>query len=265
MSPIVTLTTDFGSGSGYVAELKGRLLHARAPLTLVDIAHDVAAHDLQATAWLVARACPAFPSGTLHLVVVDPGVGTSRRIVWVRAGEHHYLAPDNGVLSRVLGTTPVTAAHALQGSPTASPTFHGRDIIAPAAVSLIEGADPASLGPAIHDLTVLDWSRPRRTADGVLGEVVHVDTFGNLLTNLPADLLPALRAVGRLRVGRHVVTTVVDTYGDAPAGTPVALVGSQGVIEAAVVEGRASDALAAKVGTPVSLPLPDEPGRGADA
>ena len=110
---IVTLTTDFGAGSGYVAELKGRLLHAGKPVTLIDITHDLPAHDVKATAWLVARACPAFPSGSLHVIVVDPGVGTTRGIVWVRAGGQDYLAPDNGLLSRVLAAAPAEEARVL--------------------------------------------------------------------------------------------------------------------------------------------------------
>jgi len=251
---IVTLTTDFGTGSGYLAELKGRLLHARSALTLVDIAHDLPAHDVRSAAWLVAQACPAFPVGTLHLVVVDPGVGTARRIVWVRAGEQEYLAPDNGVLSRVLAATPAQATRVLAVPPAASTTFHGRDVIAPAAVALLDAAAPESLGASAGELATFPIPRPRETLAGLEGEVVHIDAFGNLLTNLPADLLPRLVAAGRLIVGDHEVARVVGTYGEAPPGTPVALVGSQGVIEAAVVQGRGDAALAAGVGTRVVLP-----------
>jgi len=251
---IVTLTTDFGTGSGYVAELKGRLLHARAALTLVDIAHDLPAHDVRSAAWLVAQACPAFPAGTLHLVVVDPGVGTARRIVWVRAGGQEYLAPDNGVLARVLAATAAQATRVLAVPPAASPTFHGRDVIAPAAVALLDAAAPESLGPSAGELATVPIPQPRATPAGLEGEVVHIDAFGNLLTNLPADLLPRLVAAGRLIVGDHEVARVVGTYGEAPPGTPVALVGSQGVIEAAVVQGRADAALAAGVGSRVVLP-----------
>jgi S-adenosylmethionine hydrolase len=251
---IVTLTTDFGAGSVYVAEMKGRLLHAPRPVTLVDIAHDLPAHDVRAAAWLVARACPAFPPGSLHVIVVDPGVGTTRRIVWVRAGGQDYLAPDNGVLSRVLAATAASEARVLQVPPGASATFHGRDVFAPTAAALVEGAAPESLGPAAGALERLPIPAPRETPAGIEGEVVHVDAFGNLLTNLPADLLPRLVAAGRLVVGRHEVTRVVGTYGDAAPGEIVALVGSQGVIEAAVVQGRAEAALAAGIGTRVLLP-----------
>jgi hypothetical protein len=251
---IVTLTTDFGTGSGYVAELKGRLLHARRPFTLIDITHDVPPHDVGAAAWLVAGACPAFPPGSLHLIIVDPGVGTARRIVWVKAGGQDYLAPDNGVLSRVLAATPADEARVLHVPPGASPTFHGRDVLAPAAAALVEGAAPESLGPEASPLERLPIPEPRETPVGLEGEVIAIDTFGNLLTNLPADLHPRLLAAGRLMVGDRAITRIVGTYGEASPGTTVALVGSQGVIEAAVVQGRADAALAARIGTRVVLP-----------
>jgi S-adenosylmethionine hydrolase len=251
MPRIVTLTTDFGPGSGYVAEMKGRLLHAREPFTLVDIAHDLPAHDVRAAAWLVGQACSAFPSDTLHLAVVDPGVGTARRLAWARIGDQEFLGPDNGLLSWALRRTPLVAARAIAVAANAAATFHGRDVLAPAAVRLLDGAGPESLGPPLDDLVRLDWPEPRETPAGVEGEVLHVDAFGNLVTNLPATFWPRLAAAGRLRVSGHDVTTLVRTYGDAAPGTPVALVGSQGFIEAAVVEGRADLRLAAGVGTRV--------------
>jgi len=237
MPRVVTLTTDFGTGSGYVAEMKGRLLSATAAFTLVDIAHDVPAHDIRAAAWLVGQACPAFPPGSLHIVVVDPGVGTTRRLIWAR-----------------VDSFPDPVARTLHVAPGASATFHGRDVLAPAAVALLDGAKPESLGPPAGPLVRLQWPVPSENATGIHGEVVHVDAFGNLVTNLPADLWPRLAEAGRLRVGDHDVATVVRTYGDAPRGSLVALVGSQAAIEAAVVEGSAAARLAAGVGTPVTIP-----------
>ena len=254
MSRIVTLTTDFGIGSGYVAEMKGRLLHARAPFRLVDVAHDVPAHDVQAAAWLVGQACPAFPPSSLHIVVVDPGVGTARRLLWARVGDQEFLCPDNGVLSRVLVDQPDPVARALHVARAASATFHGRDVLAPTAVALLEGAEPESLGPPAGPIVRLSWPAAHETAAGIEGEVVHVDAFGNLVTNLPAALWPQLARAGHLRVGNHDVVSVVRTYGDAPRGTLVALVGSQGAIEAAVVEGSAATRLPAGVGTRVTIP-----------
>jgi S-adenosylmethionine hydrolase len=254
MPRVVTLTTDFGSGSGYVAEMKGRLLHAQAPFTLVDIAHDVPPHDVRAAAWLVGQACPAFPADTLHLVVIDPGVGTARRLIWARIGTQTFLCPDNGVLSWAITKQRLAAARVLTPPAAAAATFHGRDAIAPLAVEIIDGATPESLGPLAGQLASLDWPQPMETATGIVGQVIHVDTFGNLITNLPASLLPRLKRSGLIRVGANEIATIVGTYGEAPRDTPVALVGSQGFLEIAVVEGRANARLAAGLGTAVQLP-----------
>ena len=257
MPRVVTLTTDFGAGSGYVAELKGRLLHATTPFTLVDIAHDVPPHDVRAAAWLVGQGSGAFPSGTLHVVVVDPGVGTARGLVWARLGtpEAHqeFLCPDNGVLALVQRRLPLIAARRLDIPPAAAATFHGRDVLAPLAVRLLDGMPPEQIGEPLDRLATIAWPEPEETPAGVRGEIVHVDAFGNLVTNLPAALLPRLQTAGRLRVGPDAITTIVRTYGDAPAGTAVALVGSQGFIEAAVVEGRADARFQAGIGAPVAI------------
>ncbi|MFN6191396.1 MAG: S-adenosyl-l-methionine hydroxide adenosyltransferase family protein [Planctomycetia bacterium] len=264
MPRIITLTTDFGSGSEYVAEMKGRLLHARQPLALVDIAHDIPAHDIRTAAWLVGQACFAFPAGALHLVVVDPGVGTSRRLVWARIGEQEFIAPDNGVLSWAIRRAGLGEAHEISVQSGAAATFHGRDVIAPAAVRLIDGALPESLGQSATNLEQLAWPEPLETPHALEGEVIRVDAFGNLVTNLPAALWPRVVAAVGLQIGRHAVTTLVHTYGDAARGTPVALVGSQGFVEIAVVEGRADERLAAGVGTPVSVAERD-PAAGGSA
>ena len=259
MTRVVTLTTDFGSGSGYVAELKGRLLHAKSLFTLVDISHDVPPHDIRAAAWLVGQSCPAFPSGTLHIVVVDPGVGTDRGLVWARLGtpEAHqeFLCPDNGVLTLAL-ERPLIAARRLDIPSDAAATFHGRDVLAAVAVRLLDGLKPETLGEPLDHLTRLHWPSHLETPTGIQGEVIHIDAFGNLVTNLPASFLSRLAATGRLRVGPHEITTVVRTYGEAAPGTAVALVGSQGFIEAAVVEGRADERLSARIGTPVAIHAP---------
>jgi S-adenosylmethionine hydrolase len=260
MTRVVTLTTDFGSGSGYVAELKGRLLHAKSPFTLVDISHDVSPHDIRGTAWLVGQGCPAFPSGTLHIVVVDPGVGTDRGLVWARLGtpEAHqdFLCPDNGVLTLAIQRLPLIAARRLDIPSGAAATFHGRDVLAPLAARLVDGLTQESLGSPLGTLTRCEWPTPQESSTGIHGEIIHIDAFGNLITNLPASLLPRLRAAGRLRVGPHEITTIVRTYGEAAPGTAVALVGSQGFIEAAIVEGRADERLNAHVGTPVAIDAP---------
>jgi S-adenosylmethionine hydrolase len=265
MPRVVTLTTDFGAGSVYVAQLKGALFRAPAPPTIVDLSHDLPPHDPRAAAWFVGRACPAFPPGAIHAVVVDPGVGTARRLLHARIGDHDYLAPDNGLLTLAIRRGGLAWAREIAVPAGAAATFHGRDVIAPYAATLLEGraggagkgeggAPPA--GPAL-DPVLLTWPEPHAAADGaVRGEVVHVDAFGNLVTDLPATFLPRLLAAGRILVGGRVVPRVVRTYGEAPAGSLVALVGSQDALEVAVVEGSAAERLAATLGTPVTIPAP---------
>jgi S-adenosyl-L-methionine hydrolase (adenosine-forming) len=255
MPRVVTLITDFGTGSGYVAEMKGCLLQAQNPFTLIDIAHDLPAQDLRATAWLVGQACFAFPAGSLHIVVVDPGVGTVRRLLWARIGDQEFLCPDNGLLTRALAIAQLAEARELCIADQASATFHGRDVLAPAAKSLLDGAEPASLGSLVGgELLTLPWPVARITETAAIGEVIHVDRFGNLVTNLPAHLWPRVVAAGLLHLADSQITRLVRTYGEAAPGTVVALVGSQGLIEVAVVEGNAAKRLAAGLGAVVVMP-----------
>lgn len=258
MARVVTLTTDFGPGSVYVAQLKGVLLRGGPRATIIDLCHDLPPHDLRAAAWFVGRACPAFPSEALHVVVVDPGVGTSRRLLHARIGDQDFLAPDNGILTLAIRRRGLAWAREIAAPAGASATFHGRDVLAPFAARLLAAAGPGAGDPSAGsplEPVLLSSPEPRLAADGtVRGEVIHVDAFGNLVTNLPATLLPRLVAAGRILVGDRVVTHVVRTYGEAPAGSVVALLGSQEALEVAVVEGRASDRLVAGVGTPVTIP-----------
>ncbi len=264
MIPLVTLTTDFGTASGYVAQLKGaffrRLLAAgqgRAGAAtdscqLIDLAHDLTPHDLTAAAWFVAAGCFDFPPGTLHVVVIDPGVGTSRPIVCAEIGDQQFLAPDNGLLSLAVARHGLRLARQVAVPAAASATFHGRDVFAPIAADLVAG-DLSVLGSPVNDLVSLPWPQPRETPTGISGEVIHVDHFGNLITNLPDSLLPRLKVAGRIDCGGMTVEQVVRTYGEAPPGSLVALAGSQGFLEVAVVAGRADQRLAAGRGAPVRL------------
>jgi S-adenosylmethionine hydrolase len=151
---------------------------------------------------------------------------------------------------------PLMAARRLDVPSAAAATFHGRDVLAPVAVQLLDGLNPETLGEPLHDVGRLHWPSHLETPTGIQGEVIHIDAFGNLVTNLPASFLPRLAATGRLRVGPHEITTIVRTYGEATPGTAVTLVGSQGFIEAAVVEGRADERFNARIGTPVAIHTP---------
>lgn len=246
MSPIVTVLTDFGTADSYVAEMKAAVLRCAPAATLVDVTHEVAPGDVAGAAYLLARTAGAFPEGTTHLAVVDPGVGTERRALAAEAGGQRFVAPDNGVLSRVLerGRSRVVA---LRVPDDASPTFHGRDVFAPAAGRLAAGAGLAALGPEIDDPVRLPLHRLERRGASLVGEVVHVDRFGTLVTNLPAERVAAGAAV---RIGAYDLV-LRSTFADVPTGDLVAFVGSGGTVEVAVRDGRADAVLGASRGAEV--------------
>jgi S-adenosylmethionine hydrolase len=245
---IVTLLTDFGTADGYVAEVKGALLRRAPDATVVDVTHEIAPGDLLAAAYVLGRTWRAFPEGTVHLVVVDPGVGTARRALAVETAGHRFVAPDNGVLSRVLesGSGRIVS---LPMDAAASPTFHGRDLFAPAAARLLAGEPLAALGRPVGDPVMLPVPRLERRGDVAVGEVVHVDRFGTLVTNLPGAVL---RSGGSVRLGDHAVQPG-RTFADAAPGAPVAFTGSGGTVEVAVRDGRADEVLGVGRGAAVRV------------
>lgn len=246
VSGIVTLLTDYGTADAYVAEVKAAVL-ARAPqVTLVDVTHEVPPGDVAAAAWLLARAAERFPPGTVHLAVVDPGVGTARRALAAEAGVQRFVAPDNGVLTWVLDTPPRRVV-SLPVPAAASPTFHGRDVFAPAAARLALGHDLSELGAEIPDPVMLPRPSVGRSGGRLVGQVVHVDRFGTLVTNLPGARVAAGAAV---RVGVYDLV-LRSTFADVPSGDPVAFVGSGGTIEIAVRDGRADTVLGVTRGAEV--------------
>jgi S-adenosylmethionine hydrolase len=231
---VITLLTDFGTADGYVAELKGVLVSNAPTAVLIDLSHDLPAQDVGFARLTVARYWRRFPVGTVHLVVVDPGVGTSREAIAVESEGRFLVGPDNGVLSPALFS--LTARVVSVPIPiTASPTFHGRDVFAPVAAALAEGAALEEVGDVLHSPVRLRTPQPRRDADGSLhGEVLTIDRFGNAITNLVVrDLTGLVMAGGR-------TARVVRTYGEAAPGELVALVGSSGFVELAVREGNAA-------------------------
>jgi hypothetical protein len=238
VTEIVTLLTDFGTADGYVAEVKGVLLSRAPGCAVVDLTHDIEPGDVAAAAWAIARAWRTFPPGTVHLCVVDPGVGTARRAIAVEADRRFLVGPDNGLFSKVFEAGPVRVV-AMPVPPHAAPTFHGRDVFAPAAAALARGEPLDALGTILPDPVRL--AAPRHTVVGeqVVGEVVHVDRFGTLVTSIPAARIAEHAAV---RIGAYdlVLST---TFADVGTGEPVAFVGSGGTLEIAVRDGRADAVL----------------------
>jgi hypothetical protein len=212
MAEIVTVTTDFGTRDGYVAAMKGVILSIAPDATIVDISHEIMPQGVAEGAFVLAQAAHWFPPGTVHLVVIDPGVGGPRRAVAVETGRHRFVAPDNGVLTQALHGEDVIAAVSLTRprywrAREPSATFHGRDIFAPVAAHLATGVALSAVGEAmpVDDLETLAASRPVEHPDGsIVGQIIHVDRFGNLISNIPADLLSD-RPRWRVRVGGRLV------------------------------------------------------------
>lgn len=243
---IVTLLTDFGTADSYVAEVKGRLLSLKHDVVIVDVTHAIPPGDIAGGAFVLGRAWTTFPEHTVHLAVVDPGVGTVRRALAVEAGGHAFVGPDNGLLEPALR---IKGAHAvaLRVPQDAAATFHGRDVFAPAAAALAGGTAVARLGTAIGDPVRLDIPEPRRNGAAIVGQVVYVDRFGTLVTNIPGDRVdPA----GTVRVGPNDLV-LRRTFGEAGEGEPLALIGSGGMLEIAVRDGRADAALGLSRGAAV--------------
>jgi hypothetical protein len=246
MRPIVTLLTDFGTADGYVAELKGVLVSQAPGVTLVDATHDVPAHDVESGRLALARYWRRFPPGTVHLAVVDPGVGGGRAALAVESDGRFLVGPDNGVLSPALLAAGARAV-ALPVPPRAAPTFHGRDVFAPAAARLATGEPLDSLGAPAEEPIVRRTPEARRLPDGgIEGCVIAIDRFGNAVTNLLSFGGGAIEVDGRPVQVRRV-------YEDVAPGAALALVGSNGLLEIAVREGSAAARLGLTRGARVVL------------
>jgi len=247
VTAIVTLLTDFGAADSYVAEVKGRLLLLAPGVTLVDVTHAIEPGDIGGAAFVLGRAWPVFPDGTVHLAVVDPGVGTARRALAVQAGRHWFVGPDNGVLDSALGVKGARVV-GLEVPAGAAPTFHARDVFAPAAAALAEGTGLERLGVPVGDPVRLAIPEPRRQGAAIVGQVVYVDRFGTLVTNIPGQRIDRR---GTVRVGPHDLVVHL-TFAEAGAGEPLALVGSAGMLEIAVRDGRADAVLGLSRGAKVT-------------
>jgi S-adenosylmethionine hydrolase len=256
--PIIALLTDFGTRDHYAGTMKGVALSICPDATLVDISHDVPPHDVLAGALELAAAYRYFPAGTIFLVVVDPGVGSPRRGIAADTGEFRFVAPDNGVLTAVLDETPakriVELSERKYARPTVSRTFEGRDRFAPAAAWLAKGIDLAALGRAAKTIQRLDLPRPLATDGALAGEVVRVDRFGNLITNIDRPAFERLAGGAiEIHVGTVQVSQVVTTYADAPADQVCALFGSTDHLEIAANGSSAAERLGVGRGAAVQI------------
>lgn len=260
MSQIITLTTDFGLQDHYVSAMKAVILGLAPEVRLIDVSHDIPAQDIMAGAWVIRNAAFMFPKGTVHLVVVDPGVGTDRHPVALEINGQYFVGPDNGIFSLFYDAYDFKAVKLNKQKywrPERSRTFHGRDIFAPVAAHLSKGVPMEELGDPINDLVTYHWAVPIGDKDGLQGWVVHIDRFGNLITNISEELVEDL--VGRRKVKIYVGNTVIDhmvnTFGDVEEGDPVAFIGSSGMLEIGINKGNAAKLLGVDKGAQVSLVL----------
>lgn len=256
---IITLTTDFGTRDGYVGAMKGVICALAPDARVQDLAHQLPAHDITHAAFVLAEATRYFPADTIHVAVVDPGVGSARLPICLRCNEQWFVGPDNGLFTLCLGDAPWTG-HQLTNAAyfrnAVSPTFHGRDLFAPVAAHLARGVDPHQFGPTLSAVTELPLPTTHRAGHTLFGEVIYLDHFGNAVTNIrTADLSAAARAL-RIQIDDVVIEGLSATYEDRPPLAPLAVIGSHHLLEIAVREGSAARQLSLRCGTAIQVTFP---------
>lgn len=254
VSPLITLTSDFGTTDSYVAELKGVLFALGPPdLRVVDLSHQLPPFDIQAAALFLRAALPRFPPGTIHVAIIDPGVGSPRAPLVVQLGSHLLVGPDNGQFGYLYdGAEQVYAIDVASTQRPISSTFHGRDLFAPAAAQLANGRSPGQLGARVDSYQHLVFPMVEYVGESLIGRVIHIDRFGNLISNISESALRSFlgseipHAV--VSLGEKSVSGISDHYAQVEPGGMVALIGSSGLLELAVREGNASNKLSAGLG-----------------
>ncbi|MGB0650265.1 MAG: SAM hydrolase/SAM-dependent halogenase family protein [Rhodothermales bacterium] len=262
---ILTLTTDFGSQDGYVAAMKGVMLGINPDLKLVDVSHDIAPHDIMDGAFVLRTVAEAFPNGTVHLAVVDPGVGSSRKAIAMKYRNQLFVGPDNGLFSLLLAGQSAEKVVELDQprfwrDATISTTFHGRDIFAPIAARLASGLSLSSAGTPITSIKSLHWALPISDDQGIQGWVVHIDRFGNCITNIARDQFESHRRSRTFKcyAGTSIIASNSETYSDVDPGEPTVLFNSQDMLEIAIHKGSASSMLNIRKGAPVNILFMDD-------
>jgi S-adenosylmethionine hydrolase len=254
---MITLTTDFGLKDPYAAEMKGVILTINPAAKIIDITHDVEKFNVRMGAFALASAAPYFPGGTVHTAVVDPGVGTQRRAILVQTKQGFFVGPDNGVL--ILAAQKQGIEHIYQLTnpklmlPHVSSTFHGRDIFAPAAAHLDMGVEPSEFGPEIEDAVTPEFAAVEQRDGVLIGEVLHVDGFGNVITNIPPSEIAQNQPLNIKLNDASLKLALSKTYAQTQKGEPAALIGSHGFLEIALNEGSAAQKLHASKRLPKYL------------
>jgi S-adenosylmethionine hydrolase len=258
-SRIITLATDFGTRESYVATMKGVILRIHREAILVDLTHQILPQDLMEASLVLESCYRYFPSGTVHVVVVDPGVGTKRHPILVSTTDHLFVGPDNGVFSRIYATPGPHEVRRISNEsfllPQISDTFHGRDVFAPAAAHLSRGVSQAEFGPVLRNPVRHDPPQPVVWRNQITGEVIHIDSFGNIITNIGRELFEMV--VGdqsfRILVNGKAITQISRSYQDVERGKPLAIFGSIDMLEIAIHGGKADRRIGAGKGDPVQV------------
>lgn len=263
-SSILTVTTDFGNRDAYVAAVKGVALSLVPGLRIVDVTHEIGPQDVMQAAFVLRGVIPFYPDGTVHLVVVDPGVGTDRRAIAARKDGQIFVGPDNGLFSLLLQGPPdelvVLDQPEFWRVPNPGSTFHGRDMFAAVAAHIAGGAALSEVGSPAEGLARLHWALPIFDEQGVRGWVVHVDHFGNCISNIPGEAFESLRRNRKFKcyVGNSIIGNVSSTYGNVAPGEPVLLFNSLDLLEVAIFRGNASEQLEIRAGAPLNLVFAEE-------
>ena len=257
MNGIITLTTDFSMSDAYVGMMKGAILSVVPNVTIIDLAHDINPHDVFEAGFVLQTAYRFFPDGTVHLVVVDPGVGSVRRRIAMNCGEHFFVGPDNGVFSYMIRNSErcnaVEIAVPAPDRGLRGITFEGRDIFAPAAARLASGVPLSEIGEPAEELVTLDIPRPRVNEVTIDGKIVYIDHFGNCVSNISAAEIERLDGSVQTSVAGQSVGPLRTSYSDVPVGEPLAIINSLDHLEIAINQGNAESDLNVKVGTPVRV------------
>lgn len=259
---IITLLSDFGVRDPYVAEMKAVILGGCPGAQIVDVSHNVAKFDIRMGAYMLASCAPYFPKGTIHVAVVDPGVGTKRRPIVAKCKASYFVGPDNGLLMLAALRQGFQHVHVIENphciAPNLSRTFHGRDIFAKAAVQLTKGWAISEIGREIDDYTVLAFSKPKSRGGSVMGEILHIDDFGNIVTNISQEVLRKVAfhdsKVVEIKLGRHKqALKLCSAYGEVSKGSALAIVGSHGFLEVSVNQGNAAERFQVRSGNSISI------------
>lgn len=257
---IITLTTDFGLRDPYVAEMKAVILGINPNAAIVDLTHEIAKFDIRMGAYVLASASSYFPQGTIHVAVIDPGVGTRRRPIIIQTERASYVGPDNGVLILAASNQGIRHIYEISNRklmlPKISATFHGRDIFAPAAAHLAKGVSHTEFGPKIHGIFAPDFTRIVRRKNAIVGEVIHIDGFGNIITNLGEKELKSMKIKDTVNIklkNTQLKLRLCKAYAEVEKDKPLALLGSHNFLEISINQGDAAKFFKVKNGDKVTV------------